>query len=346
MDTDFIGNVAISERDHSTGVECAGQDDTFRVGLGLAYAHHGELFQGVFQGTDNRLRRGLVTIPCGIFRSEATFHPDASGRVKIEPGGRMKTLKAVDLALGWADKPLCGGVLRLRSNIPAGWGLGSSTCDVVAAIRAVADAYEMNLTPLETAALAVRAEVASDSIMFDESVVLFAQREGHIIEDFRMPLPGVEVLGFNTDRSGSGVDTLGFSAARYRCWEIEAFRPLVGLFRRAVQLQSAQLLGQVATASAEINQRFLPKPHFERLRNIGRSAGAVGIQVAHTGTVVGLLFDPQDEAKEARIQDARTLLKELGITRTWDFHTAERFEAYEKLGSSFQAFERNGSICQ
>ncbi|MDT7543407.1 MAG: hypothetical protein QOE33_3311 [Acidobacteriota bacterium] len=332
MTRDHVGDVAVSDRDPSASVEFAGQSGTSRDGFGLAYAHHGELFQGVFQGAEGRLRRGLVTLPCGIFRSEATFHTNTTGNLKIEQAGRDKSLKAVELTLAYVNKGHLGGELRLRSNIPAGWGLGSSTCDVVAAIRAVADAFEVNITPLETAALAVRAEVASDSIMFDESVVLFAQREGHIIEDFRMPLPDLEVLGFNTDQSGLGVDTLGFSPARYTCWEIEAFRPLVGLFRRAVQTQSAQLLGQVATASAELNQRFLPKPHFDWLRNVAERAGAVGLQVAHTGTVVGLLFDPKDSFKEAQIQEAQKMLNEMGINQTWFFHTAERFEAFEKEG--------------
>ena len=332
MNRDLMDEVAVSDHDPSASVDYAGQASAFRVGVGLAYAHHGELFQGVFQGGDGRLRRGLVTLPCGIYRSKATLHPDRTGELKLEQPGRVKSLKAVELALAYANQRHLGGVLRLRSNIPAGWGFGSSTCDVVAAIRAVADAFEMNMTPLETAALAVRAEVASDSIMFEESVVLFAQREGLIIEDFRMPLPELEVLGFNTDRSGTGVDTLGFSPARYTCWEIEAFRLLVGLFRRAVELQSAQLLGRVATASAALNQRFLPKPHFERLSHVARSAGAVGIQVAHTGTVVGLLFDPKDSFKAARIQDAQKMLGEMGIKQTWFFYTAERFEAFDKEG--------------
>ncbi|HEX8558058.1 MAG TPA: hypothetical protein VF668_08160 [Pyrinomonadaceae bacterium] len=337
MDRETIGDVvAAADLNFAASVEFAGQRRHFRTGLGVAYGHHGELFQGVFQGRDKRLRRGLVTCPCGLFKSEATFRADTTGVLEVEPAGRAKTLKAVRLALARAGKGHFGGVLRLRSNIPPGWGLGSSTCDVTAAVRAVADAFGMKWTPHDVASLAVQAEIASDSIMFEEGVVLFAQREGAVIEDFGMPLPGLEVLGFNTDRTGDGVSTLDFSPARYTSWEIEAFRPLVGLFRRAVQLQSARLLGQVATASAALNQQYLPKPHFERLKDIADASGAVGLQVAHTGTVVGLLFDPGDSFREARIQHARKMLGEVGITRTWFFHTAERFGAFEKGESACQ----------
>ena len=336
MDREPVGDVVTADLDLAASIEFASQRRPFRTGLGVAYGHHGELFQGVFEGHDSRLRRGLVTCPCGIFRSEAAFRADTTGVLKIEPTGRVKTLKAVKLALARASKSHLGGVLRLRSNIPPGWGLGSSTCDVTAAVRAIADAFGLTWTPLEVASLAVQAEIASDSIMFEEGVVLFAQREGAIIEDFRMPLPDLEVLGFNTDRTGEGVSTLDFSPARYTSWEIEAFRPLVGLFRRAVQLRSAQLLGKVATASAALNQQYLPKPHFERLRDIADTSGAVGLQVAHTGTVVGLLFDPEDSFKEARIQHAQKMLGEMGITRTWFFHTSARFRDFEKGESTCQ----------
>lgn len=293
------------------------------VGHGSAPAHHGELFQGVLEGADGRLRRGLVTFPCNLFRSQATFRPEHTGTIKIEPAWKVKTHKAVKLTLERSNLRHLEGRLTIESNIPTGWGLGSSTSDVIAAIRAIADSFNQCVDPNTIAALAVEAETASDSTMYDEGVVLFAQREGVIIEHHKHPFPFMEVLGFNTDPTGKGVDTLGFTPAPYTCWEIEAFRPIVGLLRRALFEGDARMIGHVATASAVINQRYLPKPRFDALQRLVEEVGAMGLQVAHTGTVVGLLFDAFDSEKEARLREAQKKVEELGFHQNWRFQTGE-----------------------
>jgi uncharacterized protein involved in propanediol utilization len=322
------------QREPSDTLTPAGEDYSARLateiaikplgaGCGTATAHHGEIFQGVVEISEGRLRRGLVSLPCGIFRSEATFFPDRSGVVQVEPVWKIKTRKAVELALGYCGKRHWGGLLNICSTIPVGWGLGSSTSDVTAAIRAVADSFGVKIESRAIASLAVQAESASDSTMFDENIVLFAQREGVIIEDLKGSLPALEVLGFNADHTARGVDTLSLLPARYSWWEVEAFRPLVGLLRRAIGTQNPYLIGQVASASAHINQRHLPKPHYDLLKQVEREVGALGLQVAHSGTVVGFLFDPYDSQTEGRIQGARRMLSETGFDETWRFQTRE-----------------------
>ncbi len=297
-----------------------------KTGYATATAHHGELFQGVVEGANGRLLRGLVSLPCGIFKSEATFYPDASEVVRVEPSWKIKTRKAVELTLAHTKKVGWGGLLKICSTIPVGWGLGSSTSDVTAAIRAVADAFDARIDQRVIASLAVKAESASDSTMFNDRVVFFAHRRGVVIEDLKGALPELEVLGFNTDHTCVGVDTVNHVPAQYSWWEIEAFRPLTGLLRRAIDTQNPYLIGQVSTASAFINQQHLPKPHFEQINQVARRVGALGLQVAHSGTVVGLLFDPRDERTTSRIRDAENLIREMGLKQTWHFRTGDECE--------------------
>ena len=285
------------------------------IGNGVAIGHHGEIFQGVYANGNGHLRRGLVSLMSGAFRAEACFYPSLSGTVSVEPAWKVKAARASKLALEYCQVPLSGGHLIIKNNIPSAWGLGSSTSDVTAAIRAVGDAFGHTLSPHVVADLAVRAEVASDPVMFSDRAVLFAQREGVVLEDFSQHLPPLEVLGFNTDPSG--YDTLGAPPARYSWWEIEAFRPLIGLLRKAVNTQDPRLVGYVASASARINQRHLPKPRFDELEVLTTQVGAVGLQVAHSGTVVGLLFDPAADNVNDRIAKAKKHLAEIGITLTW-----------------------------
>jgi uncharacterized protein involved in propanediol utilization len=292
------------------------------TGRGTAFAHHGELLQGVLEGVDGHTHRFLISLPCKIFESQALFLPDHTGKVRVEPAWKVKALRGAELTLHYTNKMGWGGSLQIASNVPVGWGLGSSTSDVTAAIRAVANAFGKQIQSSEVAHLAVRAETASDSTMFDERTILFAHREGMIIEDFGRTLPGFEVLGFNTDVTGIGIDTLSFPPVRYCRSEVKMFLSLINLFRLAVHRQDLRAIGLVASASANINQRYLPKPHFDRLEMIVKMVGAVGFQVAHSGTVAGIIFDARDPEKESRIAQAEALIAETGISKTWRFDNA------------------------
>ena len=292
-------------------------------GRGQAIGHHGEILQGVFECPEGTLHRALVTLPCRTLRSTATFVPSSGPGVAVDPAWKVKALRAAHLTLDHLGFPDQGGTLVIHGNAPTCWGLGSSTSDVTAAIRAVGQAFRVQLDPVATASIAVQAEVASDSVMFEDRTVLFAQREGIVLEDFELRLPALDVVGFNSDPSGRGVDTLVMLPAVYGSWEVEMFRPLLGLLRRALCEQDASLLGLVASASARINQSHLPKPYFDRLERLVESVGAVGLQVAHSGSVVGLLFDSAVSAKEERMAAAEAAITDLSFPKPWRFSTHE-----------------------
>ncbi|MBZ5718342.1 GHMP kinase, partial [Haemophilus influenzae] len=61
--------------------------------------------------------------------------------------------------------------------------------------------------------------------------------------------------------------------------------------QQACQCGNPQLLGEAATISAIASQQLLPKPGFDALLDLVESAGLYGLNVAHSGSVVGLLLD-------------------------------------------------------
>jgi uncharacterized protein involved in propanediol utilization len=152
------------------------------------------------------------------------------------PAWRQKARRAAELTV-LEIAPGAGGCLEITSDVPLGRGLGSSTSDVLAAIRAVADSFGLVLPPVGVARLAVEAELASDSLMFDHSAVLFAHREGTLIEDFGAELPPLQVLGFGT---GGPVDTLAHVPARYSEQELDVFGELRIMLRQAVRPGTAR----------------------------------------------------------------------------------------------------------
>jgi uncharacterized protein involved in propanediol utilization len=259
-----------------------------------------------------------VTLPCTLYRTRVRFRPVPSGPLTVEPADRLRSRNAARLTLDALGRTGWGGAVRIDSNVPVQWGCGSSTTDVLATIRAVADAFDAVLEPEWIATLAVAAETASDSLMFGPGrAVLFAQRRGRVLADLGGPLPAVRVLGFNTEGE-KGVGTLTLPPVPYSTWEIEAYRPILGMLRRAVADQDPGLLGRVATASTVIMQRHRPKRQMPELLRLAREAGALGVQIAHSGTVAGFLFDP---AAADRADRARDGLRRLGVQASWEFAT-------------------------
>ncbi|MEV5970451.1 GHMP kinase [Streptomyces sp. NPDC051921] len=305
------------------------------TGTGYAPCHHGEILQGVF--LDGGVRRpGLVTLPMAGPGSRAEFvrRPGTAPQsITVVPAGRHKAARAAALAVTEcahaAGLPPCGGDLRLTGDIPVGLGMGSSTSDVIAALRAVADSYAVRMAPGTVARLAVQAETASDPLMLDDGrPVLFAQREGRVLEVLGPALPPLVVVGC-TLGGGAPVDTLSLPPDEVHDSDVRAWERLRGLLRRAVSTGDAALVGEVATASARRGQLVLGHPEFDALCAVARRAGAVGVQIAHSGAVAGVLFDPAATALRRRVRRCLHGLRAHGIPTTRTFTTSPALTAKE-----------------
>ncbi len=297
------------------------------TGKGHAIAHHGELLQGVFKNDRGRLQRGLMTLPLDRLRSVATFKLRETPRINVLPSDRIKAENAARLTLKHIDRSHAGGDLIVKSAIPVGHGFGSSTADVVASIRAVAAAHDVKLRRSSICRLAVAAEGASDAIPYEDQAVLFAHREGVIIEHFGGALPPLLVVGFKA-HNGMPIDTLGLQPARYRSEEIQLFRILRGLASRSIRFQDPYLLGRVATVSAQISQRHLPKSRFDVALQIARQHHACGVQVAHSGSLVGILLDGCKRKAGAKALDLAQTIRNFGF-KDVEIHSINCDEAAE-----------------
>ncbi|MET9887358.1 GHMP kinase [Streptomyces sp. NPDC006430] len=283
--------------------------------------------QGVFRDAAGQRCAGLVTLPMAGLGSRATFVRDqnaAAEQLAVLPTDRTKARRAAALAVEECARqrrePSCGGVLRLTGDVPVGLGMGSSTSDVIAAIRAVAGSYGLSLGPATVARLAVRAELACDPLMLDDRPVLFAQREGRVLEVLGPALPDLVIVGCALG-GGAPVDTLSLPVRVHDDHDVRAYERLRTLLRRAVATGDAVLLGEVATASAWRGQQILCHPEFETLAEISRRVGATGVQMAHSGAVAGLIFDPAAPGLEHRVRTCVRALDSNGIPATRIFTT-------------------------
>ncbi len=290
-------------------------------GAGHATCHHGEILQGAFRDGEGRPCLGLVTLPMTGLGSSAEF-TRGNGRLTVFPEDRVKALRAAELTVQeCADEP-CGGHLRLHGDIPVGLGMGSSTSDVIAAVRAVAASFGRTLPPETIARLAVRAERASDPLMLTHRPLLFAQREGRVLEVLGRALPAAVVVGCVTG-NGRPVQTLAVPADSYGDDDLDAYERMRRQLRVAVLCGDVGLLGRVCTESARRHQRLLAKPELDVLVDIAARAGAAGVQVAHSGNVAGLLFDPSTPDLRRRLARCTRALNAAGTPVTRIFTTRE-----------------------
>ncbi|MBB5421371.1 GHMP kinase [Paraburkholderia sp. CNPSo 3155] len=266
-----------------------------KQGSGEAAGHHGELLQGIFEDDTGLLRRGLVSMPYRTLKSRAEFLPNEKMReVDVFPRRCEKAKRAAEITLERYSAARAGGVLGVTSNIPVARGMGSSTADVVASILAVLQSLDINLPPSDVMQIAVSAEAACDSTLFSQQAVLFAQRDGFVLEAFRRSIPPIDFISVTADTEQT-VNTLDMELPQYNLEEVEKFRPIRALLRKGIDTSDIKLLGRVATASTWLNQRFLRKPRLRDIEEIGRQYGSVGLQIAHSGTVIGVMFDPASE---------------------------------------------------
>ena len=253
------------------------------VARGTAWAPGtcGELAQGELDDT-------IVMVTCPIdLGSTATVElSDGTGRVQ-GPANAPKSRRAVALTLEFLGRRDLDARLTLDSPLPRAKGMASSTADVAVAIGATAAALGTSIDPRRQAKLALAVE-PSDGVMLP-GIALFDHRGGHVARSLGQP-PGMRVLALEF---ADQVDTEAFNAVDRRA----QLRSLASRFREALDLITAgladgdaRLIGQGAMLSSLANQAVLPKPQLTSVLDLAEVAGAVGVNVAHSGTVLGLLF--------------------------------------------------------
>ncbi len=290
------------------------------IGKGHSFCHHGEILQGVFYCEELKdYVYGLTTLKCNLFSSKARFIPNNSKEINVTPVVNTKAKKVATLMLSHLNKTI-GGDILIQSNIIPKLGFGSSTADVLSTMRAIIDIFDIDMNVEVLAKLAVKSELASDSIMFGDDI-LFAQKNGVIIEKFQKKLPKIIVLGFNESPENNGFDTIAMKPLQYNEKEISEFKKLRHQLSQASLTQDVSLLGDVATRSALINQRYYPKKKLEKIIQIKEENDASGIQISHSGDLVGLIWDPTTPFLHEKIEDSKQKLKNININFFWIIET-------------------------
>ena len=244
----------------------------------------GELWQGVLDGTHL-----LITCPVNVYSYVEVNIEESNSRIKA-PDDKYKSCEAMRKVLDYFDMLKCGGQICINSEIPQEKGMSSSTSDIIGTCIGTAEALGRNITPLQIARIAVSIE-PTDGLMFKD-MLAFDHISG-AIKEYIGPSPEMDILIIDL---GGRINTLEFNSRRDEILKKSnnalELREAYELVKDGIRKKDVNMLGEGATMSAEFNQKILHKRELTDLMKIANELGACGINTAHSGTVVGILFSP------------------------------------------------------
>ncbi|MES0213366.1 hypothetical protein NKJ93_30470 [Mesorhizobium sp. M0028] len=227
----------------------------------------------------------LITMPIAIF-TRAYFIPiPGARRVTVYPPHKVKAKRLAEnlvIALGTS-----GGILLLQSEIPEGKGLASSSADLVATARSIACCLKRRVRTSLIEKLMAEIE-PSDGVMYP-GVVAYQQRACSLLF-FLGQMPPLAIVGID---EGGTVETVDYDQRR---GEISTsrrteYQELLDRARIAIPRGDTATIGRIATASALLHQEQAPKRHLNSMLEASEATGALGVVVAHSGTMIGILLD-------------------------------------------------------
>jgi L-threonine kinase len=242
----------------------------------------GEVIQGFIGG-----RELLVSCPVDLY-SEVVLRDVPYSCIDQ---GHKKSRKALEKTFEFFGLPREDTYqieIQIDSSIPVGKGMASSTADIVATVKASAVFLGKRINPEEVAKIALSIE-PTDSVCF-HGLTLFDHLKGEVVE----PLGKAPPLNVLVLEPPEVLDTLKFREVDYS--EIKRkdqprLERALRLLKEGIRTQNSLLIGEAATISSIANEKVLEKPDLLAIIRCAKEAKAVGVNVAHSGTVIGILID-------------------------------------------------------
>ncbi|WP_353893889.1 hypothetical protein PRVXH_000659 [Proteinivorax hydrogeniformans] len=253
------------------------------VVIAKAPASCGELIQGNIFGKEM-----LVSCPVNLYSKVEISFKKEKVKTKLPP----KVTKAVRLYLKSISEHKIMPYLNIRisSEIPISKGMASSTADMTAAVKGVAHLLGNQISEREIANILTLVE-PTDSTVF-QNLTLFDHLKGQYVKSLG-EVPRFCVLVLEEPKT---VDTIDFHKRRSinRPAITKEYKTLV----KGVKHNRVDLIGSAAVASAICNQIILNKPYLDQIVNLVFKCGGGGLNIAHSGTVCGVIYDDSFDAEK------------------------------------------------
>ncbi|MEW4353886.1 kinase [Streptococcus pneumoniae] len=239
----------------------------------------GELFQCVVGKQEYLLSYGIAE------KSYLSLVEDGDGSSVLGQKMKMAMQRLADM------KHLA---FAYHTDLPIGKGCSSSTADILVGLKLLSLLQGRNLSNEELTEMCSSIE-PSDSVAFEDWTVLNPLTGEVVFQTSWKPDLWVYIL-----EPKATIDTLALPRmTETKDYSVAESEQVFTRFVEACKEKSLNQLGQVATLSARLNQKRLMKPYLEEIIAIANKNGAIGVNVAHSGTVLGILLR---EAKKETVQ--------------------------------------------
>lgn len=179
--------------------------------------------------------------------------------------------------------------LNINSKIPVGKGMASSTADIGATIKATLSLIDKDLSSDEISKLAAEIE-PTDSIFIDKNSI-FNPLNGTVIK-YLGNLTNAKVVILEPNKV---LDTMKIRLRQdYNKLKVEnkeVIKKSFALLEEGLKKNNLSLVGEACTLSSLANENIEKKEYLNEIIKISKKYGAYGVNIAHSGTVVGILID-------------------------------------------------------
>ncbi|HBE9437910.1 cobalamin biosynthesis L-threonine PduX-like kinase [Clostridioides difficile] len=179
--------------------------------------------------------------------------------------------------------------LNINSKIPVGKGMASSTADIGATIKATLSLIDKDLSSEEISKLAAEIE-PTDSIFIDKNSI-FNPLNGTVIK-YLGNLTNAKVIILEPNKV---LDTMKIRLrqdySRLKTENKEVIKKSFALLEEGLKKNNLSLVGEACTLSSLANENIDKKEYLNEIIKISKKYGAYGVNIAHSGTVVGILID-------------------------------------------------------
>ena len=213
-------------------------------------------------------------------------------RLKNIQRGPNKSRKAVEAVFNRFNIPVNESKnisLNIKSEIPVGKGMASSTADIGATIVATLGLLKQSLSSEEISKLASTIE-PTDSIYIEKNSI-FNPLNGDVIK-YLGNIKNSRVVILEPKKT---LNTMKIrSLPNYKEIKIqnkEIIKNAFQLLEEGIQNNDLYSIGKACTLSSLANENIDKKEGLKEIIEISQNYGAYGVNIAHSGTVVGILID-------------------------------------------------------
>lgn len=206
--------------------------------------------------------------------------------------GPKKSRKAMEKVFERFNIPLseCENIsLNIKSSIPVGKGMASSTADIGATIKATLSMINKNLDDEEISQIASQIEPTDSILLYKNSI--FNPINGQVKKYLSNLNRGSVIILEPNEVLETSIIRSNPNYLNMKLENKSIINKSFNLLEEGLIKDDLKLIGQACTLSSMANENIHKKPYLDEIIEVSNKMDAYGVNIAHSGTVIGILID-------------------------------------------------------